>query len=203
MPSVNGYTDLNSVKNALGLGPTSLSPDDQEIEAAITAVSRTIDDYCGRFFYSTAGTVLFTAEDPLYTPLPGDWSAITSITIDDANSGTPNIVLDPVKDYRLETNKAFPGWPFTGIIITTYNTSYSLPVGITEGIKAIGQRGWSSIPPAIQQAALLQTVRTHSRRAVPFGVAGSPDGGVVRLLSRLDPDVELMCRPYRVAGMVG
>jgi hypothetical protein len=203
MPSVNGYTDLNSVKNALGLGPTSLSPDDQEIEAAITAVSRTIDDYCGRFFYSTAGTVLFTAEDYLYTPLPGDWSAITSITIDDANSGTPNIVLDPVKDYRLETNKAFPGWPFTGIIITTYNTSYSLPVGITEGIKAIGQRGWSSIPPAIQQAALLQTVRTHSRRAVPFGVAGSPDGGVVRLLSRLDPDVELMCRPYRVAGMVG
>jgi hypothetical protein len=192
MPSVNGYTDLNSVKNALGLGPTSLSPDDQEIEAAITAVSRTIDDYCGRFFYSTAGTVLFTAEDPLYTPLPGDWSSITSITIDDANSGTPNIVLDPVKDYRLETNKAFPGWPYTGIIITTYNTSYSLPVGITEGIKAIGQRGWAAIPPAIQQAALLQTVRTHSRRAVPFGVAGSPDGGIVRLLSRLDPDVELM-----------
>jgi hypothetical protein len=27
-------------------------------------------------------------------------------------------------------------------------------------------------------------------------VAGSPDGGIVRLLSRLDPDVELMLRPY-------
>jgi hypothetical protein len=28
-------------------------------------------------------------------------------------------------------------------------------------------------------------------------VAGSPDGGIIRLLSRLDPDVELMLRPYR------
>ena len=202
MAVVNGYTTAAAVQNALGLGTATLTPDTVEIESAITAVSRTIDDYCGRFFYSVAGTVLFTAEDYLYTPLPGDWSAITSITIDDENSGTPNIVLDPVKDYRLETNKAFPGWPFTGIIITTYNTSYSLPVGITEGIKAIGQRGWSSIPPAIQQAALLQSVRTHSRRAVPFGVAGSPDGGIVRLLSRLDPDVELMCRPYRVLGLM-
>jgi hypothetical protein len=202
MAIVNGYTELNTVKNALGLGTASLSPDDQEIEAAITAVSRTIDDYCGRFFYSVAGTVLFTAEDYLYTPLPGDWSAITSITIDDDNSGTPTVVLNASKDYRLENNKAFPGWPYTGIIITTYNTSHSLPVGITEGVKAIGQRGWSSVPPSIQQAALQQALRTHSRRSVPFGVAGSPDGGIVRLLSRLDPDVELMCRPYRVLGLM-
>ena len=202
MPVVNGYTTAADVQNALGLGTATLTPDTAEIEAAITAVSRTIDDYCGRFFYSVAGTVLFTAEDYLFTPLPGDWSSISSITIDDDNSVTPTVVLDASKDYRLETNKAFPGWPYTGIIITTYNTSHSLPVGITEGTKAIGQRGWAAIPPAIQQAALLQAVRTHSRRAVPFGVAGSPDGGVVRLLSRLDPDVELMCRPYRVLGLM-
>ncbi len=198
MPVVNGYTTAVDVQNALGLGTAVITPDTAEIESAIGAVSRTIDDYCGRFFYSAAGTVLFTATDPLYAELPGDWSAITSITIDDGNTGTPSIVLSSTLDYRLDTNKDFIGWPSTGIIITTFG-SHSFPVGITEGVKVIGTRGWAAIPAAVAQACLLQTVRIHSRRSVPFGVAGSPDGGIIRLLSRLDPDVELMLRPYRVA----
>ena len=198
MAVVNGYTTAADVQNALGLGTAVITPDTAEIEAAIGAVSRTIDDYCGRFFYSTAGTVLFTATDYLYASLPGDWSSITSITIDDGNTGTPTVVLSPTLDYRLDTNKDFTGWPATGIIITTFG-SKSLPVNITEGVKVIGQRGWSAVPPAVAQACQLQTVRIHARRATPFGVAGSPDGGIIRLLSRLDPDVELMLRPYRVA----
>lgn len=198
MAVVNGYSTAVDVQNALGLGTAVITPDTAEIEAAIGAVSRTIDDYCGRFFYSTAGTVLFTAEHPLFAELPGDWSAITSITIDDGNSGTPNIVLSSSLDYRLDTNKDFIGWPNTGIIITTFG-SHSLPIGITEGVKVIGTRGWAAVPAAVSQACALQTVRIHARRATPFGVAGSPDGGIIRLLSRLDPDVELMLRPYRVA----
>jgi hypothetical protein len=192
---VNGYTTAADVQNALGLGTAVLTPDTAEIEDAITAVSRVIDDYTGRFFYSTAGTVLMTATEPLYAELPGDWSSITSITIDDLNSGTPSIVLNSPRDYRLKSNDTFVGWPYTGIQITSFG-SYTLPVGITEGVKIIGQRGWSQVPAAVSQAAILQTVRVHARRAVPFGIAGSPDGGIVRLLSRLDPDVELMLRPY-------
>jgi hypothetical protein len=195
---VNGYTTAVDVQNALGLGTAVITPDTAEIEAAIGAVSRTIDDYCGRFFYSAAGTVLFTASNYGYAELPGDWSAITSITIDDGNTGTPNIVLSPTLDYRLDTNKDFIGWPTTGIIITTFG-SHTFPVGITEGVKVIGTRGWAAVPAAVSQACALQTVRIHARRATPFGVAGSPDGGIIRLLSRLDPDVELMLRPYRVA----
>ncbi len=195
MAVVNGYTTAADVQNALGLGTAVLTPDTAEIEDAITAVSRVIDDYTGRFFYSTAGTVLMTATEPLYAELPGDWSSITSITIDDLNSGTPSIVLNSPRDYRLKSNDTFVGWPYTGIQITSFG-SYTLPVGITEGVKIIGQRGWSQVPAAVSQAAILQTVRVHARRAVPFGIAGSPDGGIVRLLSRLDPDVELMLRPY-------
>ncbi len=198
MAVVNGYTTAADVQNALGLGTAVITPDTAEIEAAIGAVSRTIDDYCGRFFYSAAGTVLFTASNYGYAELPGDWSAITSITIDDGNTGTPNIVLSPTLDYRLDTNKDFIGWPTTGIIITTFG-SHTFPVGITEGVKVIGTRGWAAVPAAVSQACALQTVRIHARRATPFGVAGSPDGGIIRLLSRLDPDVELMLRPYRVA----
>jgi len=53
------------------------------------------------------------------------------------------------------------------------------------------------VPGPIHQACLIQTNRLIMRRDAPFGVAGSPEvGSEVRLLARLDPDVETMVRPY-------
>ena len=197
MAIVNGYIDTDDVKNALGLGLAPLTPDDAEIEQVITSVSRAIDDYCGRFFYSVAGTVTFTANDYLYLPI-GDWSAVTSIKTDEDNDGTPEITLTAGTDYRLATNKVVPGWPYTAIQITSFG-SHTLPLGVTEGVEVIGTRGWGgNVPAPVTAGALLQSCRIHARRQSPYGVAGSPEGGIVRLLSRLDPDVELMLRPYRV-----
>jgi hypothetical protein len=193
---VNGYVTRADVQNALGLGTATLVPDSEEIDQVVTAVSRTIDDYCGRFFYSVAGTVTFTADDYLFLPI-GDWSSVTSVKTDENNDGTCEVTLTSGTDYRLATNKVVPGWPYTAIQITSFG-SHTLPLGVTEGVEVVGTRGWSSIPAPIVAAALLQSSRVHARRQTPYGVAGSPEGGIVRLLSRLDPDVELMIRPYRV-----
>ena len=196
MAIVNGYVTRADVQNALGLGTATLVPDSEEIDQVVTAVSRTIDDYCGRFFYSVAGTVTFTADDYLFLPI-GDWSSVTSVKTDENNDGTCEVTLTSGTDYRLATNKVVPGWPYTAIQITSFG-SHTLPLGVTEGVEVVGTRGWSSIPAPIVAAALLQSSRVHARRQTPYGVAGSPEGGIVRLLSRLDPDVELMIRPYRV-----
>ena len=193
---MNGYVTRADVQNALGLGTATLVPDSEEIDQVVTAVSRTIDDYCGRFFYSVAGTVTFTADDYLFLPI-GDWSSVTSVKTDENNDGTCEVTLTSGTDYRLATNKVVPGWPYTAIQITSFG-SHTLPLGVTEGVEVVGTRGWSSIPAPIVAAALLQSSRVHARRQTPYGVAGSPEGGIVRLLSRLDPDVELMIRPYRV-----
>jgi hypothetical protein len=195
VPIVNGYVSRNDVKNALGLGTAALTPEDDEIDQVVNSVSRAIDDACGRFFYSTAGTVLYTAEDFLYLPID-DFSAITSITIDEQNTGTPNVTLTASTDYRAEAVTSIPGFPYTAIRITSFGTK-TLPVGVTQGVAVAGTRGFAAIPQPIIAATLLQCVRTHARRNSPYGVAGSPDGGIIRLLSRLDPDVELMIRPYR------
>jgi hypothetical protein len=195
--ATNAYVTRDDVKNALGLGLLPLTPDDAEIDQVITSVSRAIDDYCGRFFYSVAGTVTYTANDYLYLPI-GDWSAVTSIKTDEDNDGTPEVTLTAGTDYRLATNKVVPGWPYTAIQITSFG-SHTLPLGVTEGVEVIGTRGWGgSVPAPVTAGALLQSCRIHARRQSPYGVAGSPEGGIVRLLSRLDPDVELMLRPYRV-----
>ena len=196
MAIVNGYVTRADVQNALGLGTATLVPDSEEIDQVVTAVSRTIDDYCGRFFYSVAGTVTLTADDYLFLPI-GDWSSVTSVKTDENNDGTCEVTLTSGTDYRLATNKVVPGWPYTAIQITSFG-SHTLPLGVTEGVEVVGTRGWSSIPAPIVAAALLQSSRVHARRQTPYGVAGSPEGGIVRLLSRLDPDVELMIRPYRV-----
>jgi hypothetical protein len=198
MAVVNGYIGIDDVKNALGLGLAPLTPDDSELEQVVTAVSRAIDDYCGRFFYSVAGTVLYTAQDYLFQPI-NDFSAVTSVKTDEDNDGTPEVTLTPGTDFRLITNQDVPGWPYTGIQITSFG-SHTLPVYVTQGIEVIGTRGWGgSIPAPVESACLVQSTRLHARRNTPLGVAGSPEGGIVRLLSRLDPDVELMLRPYRVA----
>jgi hypothetical protein len=192
---VNGYVTRNDVKNALGLGTAALTPEDDEIDQVVNSVSRAIDDACGRFFYSAAGTVLYTAEDFLYLPID-DFSAITAIVIDEQNTGTPNVTLTASTDYRPEKSTAIPGFPYTAIRIASFGTK-TFPVGVTEGVSVSGTRGFAAIPQPIIAATLLQCVRTHARRNSPYGVAGSPDGGIIRLLSRLDPDVELMIRPYR------
>lgn len=195
MAIVNGYVSRNDVKNALGLGTAAMTPEDDEIDQVVNSVSRAIDDACGRFFYSAAGTVLYTAEDFLYLPID-DFSAITAVVIDEQNTGTPNVTLSASTDYRPEATTAIPGFPYTAIRITSFGTK-TLPVGVTEGVSVRGTRGFGAVPQPIVAATLLQCVRTHARRNSPYGVAGSPDGGIIRLLSRLDPDVELMIRPYR------
>jgi hypothetical protein len=192
----NGYVTRADVQNALGLGTATLVPDSEEIDQVVTSVSRAIDDYCGRFFYSVAGTVTFTADDYLFLPI-GDWSAVSSVKTDENNDGTCEVTLTSGTDYRLATNKVVPGWPYTAIQITSFG-SHTLPLGVTEGVEVVGTRGWTAVPEPVKAAALLQSARVHARRQTPFGVAGSPEGGIVRLLSRLDPDVELMLRPYRV-----
>lgn len=196
MAIVNGYVSRQDVKSALGLGTAALTPDDDEIDQVVTSVSRAIDDYCGRFFYSVAGTALYTATDYLYVGID-DFSSVTSVKTDENNDGTPEVTLTANTDYRLVTNQTVPGWPYTGVRITSFG-SHTLPVLVTEGVQIIGTRGWATTPAPIVAAALVQSTRLHARRNTPLGVAGSPEGGIVRLLSRLDPDVELMLRPYRV-----
>lgn len=196
MAIVNGYVSRQDVKSALGLGTAALTPDDDEIDQVVTSVSRAIDDYCGRFFYSVAGTVVYTATDYLFQPM-NDFSVVTSVKTDEDNDGTPEVTLTANTDYRLVTNQDVPGWPYTGVRITSFG-SHTLPVLVTEGVQIVGTRGWAATPAPVVAATLVQSTRLHARRNTPLGVAGSPEGGIVRLLSRLDPDVELMLRPYRV-----
>lgn len=197
MAITNGYTTGSAVKTALGIIDAT---SDTELELVIESVSRLIDDYCGRFFYN-AGTVTayYTADDYLTQPID-DFVSVSALTTDGDADGTYSTSWTQNTDYALAPfNAATTGRPYTEIIALTEGAN-TFPVQIIKAVKVVGVRGWSSIPKPVEMATIIQSGRIFNRRNTPFGIAGSPDVGQMRLLARLDPDVEQMLRAYRVAA---
>jgi hypothetical protein len=162
--------------------------DDAQFALAVTAASRIVDSFCGRRFgkVSMATSWTFPVE---YARHQGGWVALiedlssaTGLTVTVAGSAVTNYTLGPAR----ATDK---GRPYASILMASY----------AETVTMVSDAwGWASVPTPIKQATLLQGSRLMVRRDSPFGVAGSPDtGGEIRLLARVDPDVAVVCRPYR------
>ncbi len=154
---------------------------------AVTAASRAIDYAAGRQFGAS------TIADRKYTPWYSPHAAAYFIDIDDmmdstgmtATTSASVVVTSSVVLYPL--NAAANGRPWTMMKVTS---------ALDVTVHAVW--GWTAVPATIVQATLLQASRLVKRRDAPFGVAGSPEmGNELRLLAKLDPDVEVMIRPYR------
>lgn len=209
----NEYISVDEFKAATSSGITR-TKSDFEIQIAVESASRAIDDAVNRRFYQDAAVV-----DRFYTaptvPSRYYWQReIPTIVVDDISTATGLIVkTDPGDDgtyeqvwtlgvdYRLAPiNNAADELPWTQIErIRTGN--YSFPPHLHR-VQVTAKFGWPTVPVAIQQATLLQAQRLFFRRQAPFGVAGAGAGaghgdiGVIRLLNKIDPDVEVLIKPY-------
>jgi hypothetical protein len=196
----NCYITLAELKAALGIED---SVDDTALEAAITAASRMIDDYTERFFYKDGTTQspvsrYFTPQDIAVLAID-DIHVITEVAIDAAFDQTYSTVF-ATSDYLVEpVNNPRKGWPYTRIIATG---SYIYPYPLPQSVRIRGVWGWSAVPSEVSMATLLQASRLFTRRQSPFGIAGAPDLGVVRLSARLDADVEVLLKSFRKRGGV-
>jgi len=191
----NAYCTLSDLKTSLGIDDIQ---DDTSLEAAIMAASRMVDDYTGRFFYKdgTTGapvTRYYTAQD-WWTTNVDDIIHISEIATDD-NFDQLYTTVWATSDYMVEpVNNPRRGWPWTRLLAIG---AYIFPFNLPQSVRVKGVWGWSSVPYEVQMATKIQAARLFVRRQSPFGIAGSPDIGTVRLGSRLDPDVEVLLRPFR------
>jgi hypothetical protein len=172
---------------AVTADPDDIAEDTTVYGPAIEAASRVIDTSAGRQFGVVAAA---EARDfvPWYSASGQAWYAEIDdvmddtglvVTVDDADV-TADVVLYP----RNAPAKGRP-WTMIGVAGSSVVT-----------VEAVW--GWTDIPPTIVSAALLQASRIVKRRDAPFGVAGSPEMGTeIRLLARLDPDVDVLIRAYR------
>lgn len=169
--------------------------DDVEIGFAVTAASRSIDQATNRQFGLVAALEERTYEacwsrrHGLYRVRIDDLMTEVGLVVTAAGSATSSYRLDP-------RNAAARGRPWTRLYTTDVTPD---PLGSGPPTVLVeASWGWSAVPDEIKEATLLQASRLFSRRNAPFGVAGSPDAGSeLRLLAKVDPDVEVTVRPFR------
>lgn len=166
-----------------------------ELGYAISAASRAIDDYTGRQFGQGTAAVsrVYTAQVGIGTRIIviDDLMELSGLVVK-ANTEEGGSYSQTLSTYSLgPVNALADGKPYTSIRATDF------PLW-ADGVQVTAQWGWDAVPSQVEQACLLQALRFFMRRGAPFGVAGSPgQGSELRLLNRLDPDVQLLLDPLR------
>ena len=197
MAITNGYCSLQEIKAALRITD---SIDDSLLETAVESASRLVDGFAGRNFYSNgSATRYFTPEDSIVCEID-DLISLTRLEVSADLDG----VFDQVwaaTDYQLEPLNGradgLTGWPATRIRAVG---DFVFGTNIGEAsVKVIGTWGWSAAPVAIKQATIIQGSRIFKRLDSPLGVLSAPDLGYIRVGTRLDPDVQQLVEPYRLA----
>lgn len=196
------YVSVGDVKAVLGIGD---SDDDTVVHQTLDAVERMIEDHTGRFFYpdGSSGSPaerLYVAEDARLV-WTDDIVSVDTVTIDDDDDDAVDTDL-AASDFRLEPlNADKKSRPFTRLAIKlgandTFNRGRL--------VRVRGVFGWPSIPDTVTRAVVIQTERIFKvQKEAPFGVAPMPgfDGAGIRMMNRLDPNVETMLAPYVKADL--
>lgn len=191
------YVTESQLKSYLRIS-TGSTQDDAELAFAITAASRAVDHACNRQF-----GIVGSAEARVYTPFYDRRRARWTVDVDDFPSTSTLAIAvddddDDVFDVTISTTavRKYPfnapdvGYPYTKLIINPASTS--APTSGEGTVQVTAKFGWSSVPDVVEQATLMQASRFFARRNSPYGIAGSPEiGSELRLLNKLDPDVDL------------
>lgn len=186
------YATAAELKSALGITDTD---DDSDIAVVLTAASRALDDFCGRFFFqdSTAREYVAEHSDVLYTD---DLVSVTTVSIDNDDDDVAELAL-AAADWHLEPlNAAANSKPFTRIATTLGGTR---AFNRARRVKVEGTFGWPAVPDGIKQATIHQaTMLLKSSKEGTLGVApvAGFDGAGMRISGRLHPSAEFLARPF-------
>jgi hypothetical protein len=128
----------------------------------VEAVSRAIDDYCGRRFYAATQTRYYTANRHERL-LVDDLLSITTLKTDDDSDGTFETTWT-VSDYLLapynaqQESQPQPYWR----IEVAPDGDYWFPAGTRRGVEIAGSWGFSSsTPDVVENACLFQAALEH------------------------------------------
>jgi len=199
MAIVNGYTTLAQLKAKILPEGVTFTTNDSMVENIIEAVSRWIDAYCGRIFYTTSSeTRVYTPTTPLLT-VTDDIATITSVKIDTGSRAYGTTLA--ATDYdTIPFNTASTVMPIMGLKITPNGTQRFYPT-ISKSVQVVGTFG---VPAActwleqVREACEIQCARIYKRKDAPFGVIGTGALGQVSVVSELDADVKaLLSYPLR------
>lgn len=167
-------------------------------ERVIEAVSRKVEQYCGRQFYATGtGTTRhFTAEWADLLVVPDLISIDSSGLVTDEDGDRTYERTWQTTDYDLlPFNASELSEPYTSLVVTPRG-SYSFPL-VDKGVKIAGNWGWSTTPPQIVEAVFLESARVWQEAHSPSGVVQSGQFGQWVIQPQLHPTTLALIADYR------
>lgn len=186
MTITNGYLTEAEAVAATGVNATA---DRAVLGEQVEAVSRMIDDICGRSFYQTASQArVFEADcarELEFGPF-NDVVSVSSLKVDQDGDGVFETTISS-SDYQLgELNAAVQGWPYEELCLLNSATFPLYAASGREGLVQItGVYGWPAVPSGVKAAARLLLNELVKLKDAPFGVAGATDVGVAYVRSNL------------------
>lgn len=193
------YITAAELKGELNIGD---SVDDTEIALAVTSASRWVTTYCERDFNVAASATPRTFyPDDRHIVCVDDISSSTGLVIktDEGDDGTYETTWAST-DYQLEplnqVVSGLTGWPYTRIRAVQ---SRDFPIHTDRApVEVTAIWGWSAVPDAVKKATMVMASRLYKRRFSPEGVLGGAEQfGVVRVGTKIDPDVAMLLAPYK------
>ena len=189
---------VDDVKQTLGIEDTV---DDLEINVAVEAATAMIEQYCGRQFTqdSVASARVYVATNS-YLVQVDDISTTSGLILetDPGADGTFDQTWTAA-DYQLEPlNGIINGqtWPYHTIRAIR---SLYFPQDYGQALIRVTARwGWASVPTAVKQAAIIQTITVFKSPDAPFGATPFQDTGILRLRSALHPTAAALLTNYRL-----
>lgn len=199
MAVVNGYCTAANLRERFGL---DTSDNDALLINAINAASRMIDGHCHRRFYvdSTVSARTFYASDCDHVKVD-DFSTTTGLIVktDSADNGTFDQTWTIATDFQVE--------PLNGVSDGIEGHAYTrirrvgtrmFRAGRRPRVQVTAKWGWASVPDQVEDACMIQAARLFRRKDTPDGISSGFEGfGVVRVNTRMDPDVEMLLAPFR------
>ena len=190
------YALLDDVKDALRISDTH---DDVALAGVIESASRSIDQYCDRYFgqvgteaapvsrlYRARGRQVLVDDLVTLTDVEFEYSGYAETF---TSLGSDSVIKQPVNAATL-----IPAQPYTALLAKPSTVLPQAP----GWVRISGVWGWPAIPQQIRDACVLQSVRLFKSRDVPLGVMGGADMmGAIRLPGGLHPDARILCEPFR------
>lgn len=201
------YCTADQVKTRVGV---DLGDDkwNEDVNRAIKASSRWIDNHCGRSFglAGSASGRTFRASSRWKLDLVGNDIASTSglvVKTDPTGSGTFSETWAS-SDYELEPLnqlKAGVTWPYT--TIRAVETRFFPVAHQRASVQVTATWGWPAIPDDVEEACIIRATALFLRKQSPVGVLdGFGEFGATRVSRFTDPDVAELLRPFRLGTRV-
>ncbi|MFA4974750.1 MAG: hypothetical protein WC683_19275 [bacterium] len=199
---MSDYTTQAKLKSSLGIQSTSTYAD-EDIDLAITAASRAIDNLTHRYFYlhdaSNDEVFYYSPSSRLQLEIH-DLVTLTSLKLDTDGNSTFETTLTVNTDFVLEPlNAVEESRPWERVRIHP-NGSYALPAGYPRSVEVTGRFGWTTTPYEVEQACqiLAAQLLKRTKDSAVYGFVSLPGIEInqVARIGRSDPHIMALLDPF-------